>query len=303
MQKAARGFAKIMAVLIVLAVAAFGDVMYIIEMQKIFSGQGILLVFCYLGAFTSFAAIGYLLLGKSVVFRPGGQMLGAWIVFGVELLIIGLNILLVFNPDHSGLMGVWAFVSPATPVLHMLGVALLYFLDPELRDKHHAMEIQEKMDKSVREADFEIFDAGIQLRRKQTEHLAKALEKAVNSPESLAAINNYATGYNLHLLSEMTGMSGISAGVPAGLPAPNLNQKVVEADQGSGAKKEAVAMAQTDSVPIVPSAPVSVSPVDEKKSAETVVDRGQGDEVVEDDDKKKAQTQTRNKSKSKNATG
>jgi hypothetical protein len=292
MQKAARGFAKIMAVVIVLAVAAFGDVMYIIEMQKIFSGEGLLIVFCYLGAFTSFAAIGYLLLGKSVVFRPGGQMLGAWIVFAVELLIIALNILLVFNPDRSGIMGVWAYVSPATPVLHMLGVALLYFLDPELADKHHAMETQAKMDKSVREADFEIFDAGIQLRRKQTEHLAKALEKAVNSPESLAAINNYATGYNLHLLSEMTGMSGISAGVPAGLPAPNLNQKVVEADQGSGTKKEAVSMAQTGSAPVEQSREPETEPM--------VAVPEQGAEV-EAGDKKKAQT--RNKSKSKNATG
>jgi hypothetical protein len=64
-------------------------------------------------------------------------------------------------------------------------------------------------------------------------------------------------------------------------------------------------MAQTDSVPIVPSAPVSVSPVDEKKSAETVVDQGQGVEAGVVGDKKKAQTQSlNNKSKkSRDATG
>ena len=37
---AAKGFAKIMAVFIILAVAIFGDTMYAIQMQKIFAGNG-----------------------------------------------------------------------------------------------------------------------------------------------------------------------------------------------------------------------------------------------------------------------
>jgi hypothetical protein len=71
MGKAVRGFAKILAVVIVLSVAAFGDVMYIQEMGKIFAKDPSLLLFCYLGAFTSFLAIGYILLGKSAVLRLG----------------------------------------------------------------------------------------------------------------------------------------------------------------------------------------------------------------------------------------
>jgi len=125
--KAARKFAKILAVVIVLSVAAFGDIMYIMEMQKVFTSDPSLLLFCYLGAFTSFAAVGYLLLGKSVVFSPGGQMLAAWIVFAAELLIIALNIILVFDNTHTGFLGLWAFLSPATPVFHMVGVAMIFF--------------------------------------------------------------------------------------------------------------------------------------------------------------------------------
>lgn len=126
---AARSFAKILAVLIVLSVAAFGDVMYIAQMQKVFTKDPSLLMFCYLGAFTSFAAVGYLLLGKSVVFAPGAQMFAAWIVFAAELLIIALNIILVFDQTHTGFLALWAFLSPATPVFHMVGVAMIYFLD------------------------------------------------------------------------------------------------------------------------------------------------------------------------------
>ena len=138
---AARNFAKILAVIIVLTVAAFGDIMYIMEMQRVFTNDQSLLIFCYLGAFTSFMAIGYLLLGKSVVFAPGAQMFAAWIVFGAELLIIALNIMLVFSKDHTGFMAMWAFISPATPVFHMLGVAMIYFLDPEMKEAHRGLGI------------------------------------------------------------------------------------------------------------------------------------------------------------------
>jgi hypothetical protein len=221
MNKAAKGFGKLIAIIIILAVAILGDVMYIVEMQKVFP-SGLLLMFCYLGAFTSFLAIGYLLLGKSVSFRPGGQMLAAWVVFGMELSIIGLNIILAFNPDHSGFLGVWSYISPATPVLHMLGVALIYFMDPDLKSKHEAMEMQEKMDTSERSVEFETFNARIALRRRQVEHVSKALEQAVNSPESLAYIQQFGYTLNRELLTELTGMSLLpSSGTPApGLPAP-----------------------------------------------------------------------------------
>ena len=221
MGKAAKGFGKIIAVIIILAVAILGDVMYIVEMQKVFPA-GLLLMFCYLGAFTSFMAIGYLLLGKSVAFRPGGQMLAAWVVFGMELAIIGLNIILAFNPDHSGFLGVWGYISPATPVLHMLGVALIFFMDPDLKSKHDAMEMQEKMDHSERQVEFETFNARIALRRRQVEHVSKALEQAVNSPKSLSYIQQFGHTLNRELLTELTGMSMLplpSSSAP-GLPAP-----------------------------------------------------------------------------------
>lgn len=219
MNKAVKGFGKLIAVIIILAVAILGDVMYIVEMQKVFP-SGLLLMFCYLGAFTSFLAIGYLLLGKSVAFSPGGQMLAAWVVFGMELSIIALNIILAFNPDHTGFLGVWAYISPATPVLHMLGVALIFFMDQELKARHEALEMQAKMDASERQVEYETFNARIALRRRQVEHVSKALEQAVNSPESLTYIQQFGYTLNRELLTELTGMSLLpSSGNAKGLPA------------------------------------------------------------------------------------
>lgn len=204
-RSAARGFAKILAVIIVLTVAAFGDIMYIIEMSKVFSRDPMLLMFCYLGAFTSFMAIGYLLLGKSVTFMPGAQMLAAWIVFATELLIIALNIILVFSKSQTGFIAAWAFVSPATPVFHMLGVAMIYFLDPEMKEKHRDMELKSKMRQLEREHDFAIAEARMRVKRKHLEYTVRELETAVNSDASQQRISQHAHSMNDGLLTEMSG--------------------------------------------------------------------------------------------------
>lgn len=203
--KAVRGFAKILAVIIVLSVAAFGDVMYIQEMSKIFTHDSSLMLFCYLGAMTSFMAVGYLLLGKSAVFAPGSQMLTAWIVFAAELIIIALNIILVFDTNHTGFLAAWAFMSPATPVFHMIGVALIFFLDPELKEKHRDMEMQSRLRDLERKHHFAIAEARMAVKEKHLHYTVRELESAVNSEESQARIAQHATSMNDGLLTELGG--------------------------------------------------------------------------------------------------
>jgi hypothetical protein len=216
--KAAKGLTKLIAVVVILVVAAFGDVMYIQAMSGKFPSGGPLLIMCYIGAFTSFLSVLYLLMGKSMAFRPGAQMIGAWVVFVAELLIIALNILMVFSPHADGLMAAWAYVSPATPVLHMLGVALLYFLDPDLALKHHEMEMHERMQESEREVEELTHQARIDLRKKQVQHVSKSLEEAVNSPASLAYIQQFGYKINMELLTELTGMSSAALGASSAVP-------------------------------------------------------------------------------------
>ena len=205
-KSAAKGFAKILAVAIILGVAAFGDVMYILEMRKVFTGDPALLIFCYLGAFTSFAAVGYLLLGKSVVFAPGAQMIMAWIAFIAEIIIVALNTMLIFA-GHTGFMSVWAFLSPASPVMHMVLVALLFFLDPELKEKHRDMELRSKMRQLEREHQFAMMEARMSVKKRHLEYTIRELESAVNSDESQARISQHATSMNDGLLTELSGKS------------------------------------------------------------------------------------------------
>jgi hypothetical protein len=132
-------------------------------------------------------------------------MLAAWIAFAAELLIIALNIMLVFEPSHTGFLGAWAFISPATPVMHMVLVALIFFLDPGLKEKHRDMELQSKLREADREYEHAVALARVAVKRKQLDYTVRELTTAVNSAESQQRISQHAHSMNDTLLTEMSG--------------------------------------------------------------------------------------------------
>jgi len=172
---------------------------------EVFAGNSLLMVFAYIGAFTSVLSVGYLLLGKSAVFEPGGQMLASWIAFGVEMVIIALNILVVFNHDKTGPMAAWAMISPATPVVHMLLIGLVYFMDPELKEAHRDKELQSKIRAAQRKQRMATEMAKLLVQEKHLEFTVRELETAINSPESQNRISQHAHSMNDTLLTEMSG--------------------------------------------------------------------------------------------------
>ena len=132
-------------------------------------------------------------------------MLAAWIVFGAELIIIALNIILVFSKTHTGFLGMWAFISPATPVFHLLGVSMLLFLDPEMKEKHKDREMQSRMRDLDRKHQISIMEARMAVKEKHLEYTVRELHGAVNSDESHSRISQHATKMNDELLTEMSG--------------------------------------------------------------------------------------------------
>ena len=205
--RATRSFGKVLAIFIIMAVAIFGDTAYCIEMQKVFAGNGLLMIFAYIGAFTSVLSVGYLLMGKTALFEPGGQMLMAWIAFAVEMIVIALNILIVFNHDKTGPIATWALISPATPVVHMLLIGLVLFLSPELKEKHKDMEMASRLRDLQRRHQFALAEAGMTVKQKQLDHAIREMDTAVNSPETLQEISRHAQSMNSMLLTEMSGRS------------------------------------------------------------------------------------------------
>src|SRR5579883_3390960 len=175
---------RVLAIIIVLVVSAFGDVMYITLMSSKFPA-GLLLVICYVGAFTSLLAVIYMLVGKSVLFTPGPQMVVAWFVFALELLLIALNIILVFHSgSDGGFLEVWDQIAPATPVVNMAGVAILFFMDETQKMKHEDVELSWDMKRANRRHFKAMAKARLKLQTKQLNFLVTELDRAVAAPES-----------------------------------------------------------------------------------------------------------------------
>lgn len=207
-EQALKGLVRVIAVIVVLSVVGFSDVMYLIDMQKIFPG-GIFLVVCYIGAFAGFLATIFLLIGKVSVFAPGAQMLISWIAFGAELLIASLNIILAFASaapgQQVGLLAAWSYIAPATPVIHMFFVAIIYFADPSIKEKHKDMEMEQKIRDAQRKVNLAQQLAKIRVTEKHLEFTVVELENAITSERSLARIGKHAHSMNDKLLTELTG--------------------------------------------------------------------------------------------------
>ncbi len=226
---------RVLAIVTILVVAAFGDVMYIQLMTSKFP-TGPLLIVCYIGAFTSFLAVVYMLIGKSILFTPGRQMTLAWLIFAIELALIALNIVLVFQADGAGSTGflaAWLQAAPATPVINMAGVAILFFLDEDGKMKHEDMELAWDMKRANRKHFKAMARARLRLQTKQLNFLVTELDRAVAAPESMQAIQRTAIDLNTHLLGQLSGgrtyraptaLPALApASLPATAPAPALN--------------------------------------------------------------------------------
>lgn len=199
---------RLIAIISILVVAAFGDVMYIVLMSNKFP-SGPLLIVCYLGAITSFLCTVYLLIGKSTLFSPGPQMAFSWIVLAVELVLIAMNIVLVFSGSNaSQLTEAWSmWVAPITPVINLVGIIVLYFLDAEQVEKHEDMEMHAELRKQARDYDKAVATAKLALQYKQLDYLTSELERATDNPATLATLRDHANEMSNALLTSLTGRS------------------------------------------------------------------------------------------------
>ncbi len=248
---------KIIAVLVILGVAAFGDVMYVRLMTSVLP-SGPLLVLCYIGAFTSFFGTVYLLIGKTSLFTPGKQTVFAWVALGVELTMIAMNIILVFHGvGNDQFLSAWVWIAPATPVINMLFVAILFFLDEEQHERYEDKMLQTRQRKMDRHYQQTLYHSQMALKHRQLEYMTTQLGEAVNSPESQAFIEQTARDMNAKLLSSLAGRSYNAPRTPT-----------VEAGKGSGSVQlaQTAMMAETGGVKSQPLRPF-LDPAKQRRTA------------------------------------
>jgi hypothetical protein len=211
--QAARGLMIGLAALVVLSVSGYGTVIYIQLMGKVFP-TGPLQLACYMGAAANFVLMVVLLVGKFVWFRPGAHEIASWMVTGVELVVVILNMILSFQlasgQPLQSLMAAWYYIAPISPVFSMIGAIVLIMTSSELRKKHHALEIEERKDRVESEFEMAMHQAEMEVRTQYLGFVKNNLVEELNAPERQLEMKRHAKVLVGQVLSGISGLSSTS---------------------------------------------------------------------------------------------
>ncbi len=223
---AMRGLMIGLAALVVLSVSGYGTVIYIQLMGKVFPG-GPLQLACYMGAAANLILMVVLLVGKFVWFRPGAHEVASWIVTGVELLVVILNMILSYQLASGqalqSLIAAWYYFAPVSPVFSMVGAIVLIMTSSELRKKHHELEIEERKDRAETEFGMAMHQAEMEVKTQYLGFVKNNLVEELNAPERQVEMKNHASVLVTQVLSGISGLSSaprLSRGSQSALPAP-----------------------------------------------------------------------------------
>ncbi len=149
--KAIVGSIKFLAGLIIIAAVAYSEILFLGIISSLFP-SGPLAIGAMVGAVTTGLSILALCLGKSHWFRPGQQLIVAWIFTLVEISVLILNDILAYEL-HTGakldqFMVTWRLFCVAAPALSLVGWVLLFYFDPQRGIMHKRMEMEDNQAKA-----------------------------------------------------------------------------------------------------------------------------------------------------------
>jgi signal transduction histidine kinase len=207
-QQAVARIAMVFVALIVVGVVGYAEVMYLQVMSKVFP-DGILKIVAMIGAVATGMSVLVLLIAKSYWFRPGTQMVFAWIFTGVEVLVLVLNVLISFALESGGhvdsYLALWYSLMPASPLVALVGWVLIISLDRSQQERHHAMEFEEEVAAAEREHQKQVHRARMQLRDSYLHSHVEYLRQEVDSPEVQEQIRYGASIMAAKELGELAG--------------------------------------------------------------------------------------------------
>lgn len=199
-----------LAFVIVVMGVVFGDVAFIWLFQNAFP-DGIFRIASYIGVFATTLSVIGLFIGKTHWFRPGGQIIWAWVFAGIELTVVMVNTIAAFDVARAGVLldpalQMWVmYVSPATPLFAVIGWFLITWFSPERAMSHRRMEMQDKL--AQQEIDFELATGMAQLEMKH--HYLNAgqsyMQEELNAPHIQRQVEQAAANEMADVLGRMTG--------------------------------------------------------------------------------------------------
>ncbi len=202
-----RKLAQSIGVITILAVAGYCDIIFMQIVWSLFP-DGLLKDVAMIGALANFSAVLVLLIGKSKWFRPGLQLTFSWVFSAIELAVMIANVVLSFELHSNKVdqfMQLWYTLCPASPVISMLGIFLLFYLDRDTEETHELMQMEDTKRKLNREYEIAEFQAEVEIKHAYLDQTRKAVKDYLGSAKHQSDVTKYGEELSQKVLSQVTG--------------------------------------------------------------------------------------------------
>lgn len=207
-QSAGVGWLKFLAFVIILAVVVYSEYMFL-SIIGIALPQGNNRFLAIVGAVATGMSVIVLLGAKLFWVTPGSQFIWSWAFMGLELGVMTMNDILGYalhlGPVDATLSW-WQSVTPASPLIALLGWILMLFFDATQREKQKDMELVAKKQKKEREYLQAAHESEMDLRTDHLNMVTEQLRDAIKSQEAQARIKNHAARMVDRVLTDVSGI-------------------------------------------------------------------------------------------------
>lgn len=254
-QKANVSALQWIAMLIVILVVMFSDVMFIKLMWNHFP-DGFMRVLAVGGAVATGLSIITLLIGKLIWFRPGAQMNWAYAFMALEIIVSILNVLAACGVAG---MDYWMMVSPATPFVCLIGWTFVLVKDDSTKRRHEDMDMEDEMIKAERDFFKMQHDSRMEINYKALEYNKQYMIEALENPLHQRSLQLGAERLTANAIQQLTGRY-----VPPSQQIASSN--VVESDPPKVIMQAASKDQVIDPEKVKPMVDSEVKPLEKKKS-------------------------------------
>lgn len=222
---------KFFAGFIIIAAVIYSEVLFLGIVSGLFP-QGALAIGAMIGAVTTGMSVLALCLGKSHWFRPGMQLVIAWIFTGIEVAVLIANDILAYqlhtNAHLDQFTSTWRLFCVATPALSLVGWILLFFFSPERSIMHKRMELEDRQQKGKVDLDTAVHQKAMHFHYRAIDMVGSGMEAQME--RLMPAYTELAARQKLAAIaSDLTG-THISHTQLGGRTPRRLNARIVDAD-------------------------------------------------------------------------
>lgn len=143
--RAVKGIGIVLAYLTYAGGVAYGDIMFLVIMWRSnVLPDGFLGTIALAGAITTAVSALVLPIGLHWWFAPGPQLVSGFIFLGVDIIVLALNSMLAWQVGTGADAGIWwwQIISPATPLLAVVGWSVIFATDTSNKLTHADLEAE-----------------------------------------------------------------------------------------------------------------------------------------------------------------